>query len=115
MAHATPHFILLPAYLGVQSLEEAFAHPALARVLWLEMLVNPDLELGLRAQDARAQAAMLTARRWYTTYRTLITVMLNRPSMPPDSGPIDHRQTRRFQEALRYAAAHLGATQTAPS
>jgi len=115
MPHATPHFILLSAYLGAQTLEEAFAHPALARVLWLEILVNPDLDLRLWAQDARAQAAMVTARRWYSTYRTLITVMLNRPSMPRDSGPIDHRQTRRFQEALRYAAAHLGATQTAPS
>jgi hypothetical protein len=113
MAQTTPRLILLPAYLGAHTLPEALAHPAWPRVLWLEVLVNPELDLGPWQQDPRVQEAILTARRWYTAYRTLITVMLDRPPLPPDPGPIDHRQIRRFQEALRYAATHRGAPQAA--
>jgi len=111
--HPRSSLILLPPYLGAQTLEDAFAHPAWPRVLWLEILVNPALQLGSWSEDPQVQDAIVTARRWYTKYRTLISVMIDRPPLPVDRGPIDHRQTRRFQEALRYAASHSGVSQAA--
>lgn len=112
MDRTMSRLILMPAYLGVQTLEEAFAHPARPRVLWLEILVNPELDLGPWSREPQVQEAMMTARRWHTSDRTLITAMIDRPPLPSDPGPIDPRQARRFQEALRYAATHRATSAT---
>lgn len=101
-----PHQLrLLPAYLGVTSIEEALAHPRVGHVLWLEILVNDTIDW---RNDPRSlvQEAYRTACRWYTTYRSRITDLIARSPLPADPGPIDFRELRTFEEALRYAAAH---------
>lgn len=96
---------LLPAYLGVPSLDEALAHPRVARILWLEILVNDAIDW-TSLPHPLVQEAYRTACRWYTKYRTLISSLVPRAPLPEDLGLIDDRLYRQFAEALEFAHAH---------
>jgi hypothetical protein len=101
-----PTLRLLPAYLGTSSIEEAVRTARGRRVLWLEILVNDRLDLTPWSSEPAVQAAYLTACRWYTHYRRLITFVLNRAPLPTTPGPIDARDYRTFAEALYFAYSH---------
>ncbi|MCP9449162.1 MAG: hypothetical protein NNA21_03755 [Nitrospira sp.] len=100
-----PPLRLLPAYLGVVSLDEALRHPRIIRVLWLEILVNDAIEWSSLAHPSVRQAYE-TACRWYTTYRSLVSSCIARTPLPEDHGPIDDRLYRQFAEALEFAHTH---------
>ncbi|MDH5667295.1 MAG: hypothetical protein OEY86_04710 [Nitrospira sp.] len=102
---STPPLRLLPAYLGVASLDEALCHPRIARILWLEILVNDAIEWSNLSHPV-VQEAYQTACRWHTTYRTLIAGCVSRAPLPADHGPIDERLYRQFAEALEFVHAH---------
>lgn len=101
-----PSFILLPAYLGTTSVEEAVETARGRRVLWLEILLNDRLDLTPWQTDPAVQEAYHTACRWYTHYRRLLTYLFNRAPLPIDFGPIDFREYRTFAEAVYFAYAH---------
>jgi len=98
--------LLLPAYLGTDSISEAIQTARGQRMLWLEILVNDQLDLSRWKSNATVQAAYQTACRWYTQYRRLITFLLDRAPLPLDPGPIDARDYRAFAEALAFVCAH---------
>jgi len=97
---------LLPAYVGVASLEEAIRDPHACRLLWLEILVNDQLDLDPWLTHTTVKDAYQKACRWYTHYGSLITSALARTPLPSDTGPIDAREHRTFVEAIRFAAGH---------
>ena len=99
-------FILLPAYLGTNSIAEAVQTVRGQRILWLEILVNEHLDLSSWTSDPAVQQAYQTACRWYTQYRRLLTSLLGRTALPPDNGPIDYRDYRAFAEVLSFVCAH---------
>lgn len=94
---------LLPAYLGTASIEEALQTARGRRILWLEILVNDQLDLTSWLREPAVREAYDTACRWYTHYRRLITFLLDRTPLPADPGPIDYRDYRTFAEALYFA------------
>ncbi len=94
---------LLPAYLGTDSVHEALQSARGRRILWLEILVNDQLNLAPWEQEPGFDEAYRTACRWYRQYRGLITFLFNRRPLPEDRGPIDFREYRTFAEALRFA------------
>ena len=98
--------MLLPAYLGTNSIAEAARTARGRRMLWLEILVNDQLDLSDWQSNPEVQAAYQIACRWYTQYRRLITYLLNRSPLPLDPGPIDTRDYRAFAEALAFVCAH---------
>ncbi|MGQ0694304.1 MAG: hypothetical protein ACT4OL_01855 [Nitrospiraceae bacterium] len=98
--------VLLPAYLGTHSIDDALRMTRGQRVLWLEILVNDRLDLTSWQTDPAVQQAYQTACRWYTQYRRLITSLFDRAPLPPDLGPIDYRDYRVFAEALSFAYSH---------
>ena len=102
--------MLLPAYLGTDSIAEAIQTARGRRMLWLEILVNDQLDLVPCISDPAVQAAYRTACRWYTQYRRLITSLLGRAPLPSDTGPIDFRDYRALQRYSPLSA--LTATQT---
>jgi hypothetical protein len=104
-AHTPQPLKLLPAYLGVTSLDEALRHPRIARILWLEILVNDAIDWTTLAHPL-VQQAYQTACRWDTTYRTLVSSLVSRTPLPEDHGLIDERLYRQFAEALEFAHAH---------
>lgn len=101
-----PLFKLLPAYLGTTSIEEAVQTARGRRVLWLEILLNDQLDLTPWQTNPAVQEAYQTACRWYTHYRRLLTYLFDRVPLPADSGPIDFREYRTFAEAVYFAYAH---------
>jgi hypothetical protein len=103
--HSPQPLKLLPAYLGVVSLDEALQHPRVARILWLEILVNDAIDWTTLAHPL-VQQAYQTACRWFTTYRTLISSLVSRAPLPQDRGLIDDRLYRQFAEALEFVHAH---------
>lgn len=102
--------MLLPAYLGTDSIAEVIQTARGRRMLWLEILVNDQLDLVPCISDPAVQAAYSTACRWYTQYRRLITSLLGRAPLPSDTGPIDFRDYRALQRYSPLSA--LTATQT---
>lgn len=96
---------LLPAYLGMTSIEEAIHTARGRRVLWLEILLNDQLDLTPWHTDPAVQEAYQTACRWYTQYRRMLTYLFNRTPLPLDAGPIDFRDYRTFAEAVYFAYA----------
>ena len=97
---------LLPAYLGVASIEEAIQTARGRRILWLEILLNDQLDLSPWQANPAVQEAYYTACRWYTQYRRVLTYLFDRAPLPLDSGPIDFRQYRTFAEEVYFAYAH---------
>lgn len=102
---ARPVLKLLPAYLGVASLDEALRHPRIGRILWLEILVNDSIEW-TALRHPLVQEAHETACRWYTRYRSLVSGLVPRTPLPENHGPIDERLHRQLAEALEFAHAH---------
>jgi hypothetical protein len=98
--------MLLPAYLGTDSIDEAIQTARGRRMLWLEILVNDQLDLDPCISDPVVQTAYRTACRWYTQYRRLITSLLGRAPLPTDTGPIDYRDYRAFAEVLSFVCGH---------
>jgi len=98
--------LLLPAYLGTNSIAEALQTARGRRVLWLEILVNDQLDLSPWQSDPLVQTAYRTACRWYTQYRRLITFLSDRTPLPSEPGPLDTREYRAFAEALSFVYAH---------
>ena len=99
-------FVLLPAYLGTNSVAEAVKSTRGRRILWLEILVNEDFDLSPWISEPAVLQAYQTACRWYTHYGRLLTYLLSRPALPADKGPIDYRDYRAFAEALSFVCAH---------
>ena len=97
---------LLPAYLGTSAIGEAIQTERGRRTLWLEILVNDQLDLAAWQSEPAVQTAYRTACRWYTRYRRLITFLVDRAPLPVDAGPIDSRDYRAFAEALSFVYAH---------
>lgn len=101
-----PALVLLPVYLGTDSVAEAIQTARGQRILWLEILVNEQLDLSPWKSDPAVHKAYETACRWYTHYRRLLTSLLGRTPLPFDRGPIDYRDYRAFAEVLSFVCAH---------
>ncbi len=97
---------ILPSYTGVQTIATALADPRASRLLWLEILVNDQLDLTPWQQHPVVAEAYNKACCWYATYRSLINFVLGRQPLPFKQGPVDPREHRTFLEAIRFAAAH---------
>jgi hypothetical protein len=93
---------ILPAYTGLNSVEDILESPRARRLLWLEILFNDQLDLQPWQDHPDVRDAYRKACRWFTTYRSLIQSVLPRVSLPPDSGKIDQRDYRTFAEALQF-------------
>ena len=97
---------ILPAYTGAATIAEALEHPRGANLLWLEILVNDQLNLTSWQEREEVREAYVKACRWYHNYRTLIDSLLGRSPLPYEPGPVDPRDYRVFAEVLRFVADH---------
>lgn len=104
--HSPAPLKVLPAYLGTVSFEEALRTERGRRMLWLEILLNDQLDLAPWQTDPSVQQAYQTACRWHTHYRRLLAYLFHRAPLPEDSGPIDFRDYRTFAEAVYFVYAH---------
>jgi hypothetical protein len=93
---------ILPAYTGLNSIEEVLQVARARRLLWLEILFNDQLDLKPWQDHPEVQHAYHKACQWFTTYRSLIQSVLPRVSLPLDTGKIDQRDYRTFAEALQF-------------
>jgi hypothetical protein len=93
---------ILPAYTGLNSLEDVLQFPRARRLLWLEILFNDQFDFKSWQHDPEVQEAYRKACRWFTTYRSVIQSVLPRVSLPRDSGKIDQQDYRTFAEALQF-------------
>lgn len=102
---------ILPAYTGLNTIEEVLQVPRARRLLWLEILFNDQLSLKPWQDHPEVQEAFGKACRWFTTYQSLIQSVLPRVPLPVDTGKIDQRDYRTFAEALQFLAPRSSSTQ----
>ena len=96
---------ILPAYTGLNSIEEVLQVARARRLLWLEILFNDQLNLKPWQGHPEVQDAYQKACQWFTTYRSLIQSVLPKVSLPLDTGKIDQREYRTFAEALQFVTS----------
>ena len=96
---------LLPAYTGLNTLDEVLDHPRAVRLLWLEILVNEHLDISPWQHHPAVQQAYQKACQWFTAYKSLIESMISRAPLPHSPHAVDFREYRVFAEALRFANA----------
>ena len=101
---------ILPAYTGLNTVEEILQVPRARRLFWLEILFNDQLDLKPWQDHPEVQDAYQKACQWFTTYRSLIQSVLPWVSHPLDSGKIDQRDYRTFAEALQFLAPSSSST-----
>lgn len=101
-----PPLKMLSAYTGAQSFEDALNDPRAVRLLWIEILVNDQLDLAPWLDRAEVREAYAKACRWYHSYRSLVDSVLARSPLPREAGPIDPRDYRVFAEVLQFVADH---------
>ncbi len=99
---STPALKILPAYTGLNTLEAVLQVPRARRLLWLEILLNDQLDLKPWQDHPEVLDAFQKACQWFTTYRSLIQSVVPQVSLPLDSGRIDQRDYRTFAEALQF-------------
>ncbi len=97
---------LLSFYLDTHSIEEALASAQGRRILWLEILVNDQLDLAPWMDRPDMQPVYEKACRWYNHYSRLVTFLFQRAPLPRRPGAIDFREYRTFAEALHFAYTH---------
>ena len=102
-----PTLKILPAYTGLNTVEEILQIPRARRLLWLEILLNDQLDLKTWQDHPEVRDAYHKVCQWFTTYRSLIQSVLPRVSLPLDSGKIDQRDYRTFAEALAGVTKNL--------
>ena len=98
-----PILKILPAYTGLNTVEEILQVPRAKRLLWLEILFNDQLDLKPWQDHPEVQDAYQKAFQWFNN-RSLIQSVLPGVSLPFDSGKIDQRDYRRFAETLQFLA-----------
>jgi hypothetical protein len=92
--------------LGTTSIDEALRTPQGRRILWLEILLNDQLDLTPWPHNPMVQEAYQTACRWFTHYCRLLMSFGERTPLLHDSGSIDFREYRAFAEAITFVHAH---------
>ena len=97
---------ILSAYTGAASFEDALKDPRAIRLLWLEILVNDQLDLAPWLDREDVREAYAKACRWYHTYRSLIDSVVGRSPLPYEPGAVDPRDYRVFAEVLQFVADH---------
>jgi lysophospholipase L1-like esterase len=102
---------VLPAYTGLNSVEATLQVPRARRLLWLEILLNDQLDLKPWQNHSEVRDAYQKACQWFTTYRSLIQSVLRRVSLPLDHRKIGQRDYRTFAEALQFLAPSSSSTQ----
>jgi len=106
VSHPPQSMKLLPAYTGLDTIDEILNNPRAVRLLWLEILVNEHLDLAPWGDHPAVQQAYEKACQWFTAYKSLINSMIARHPLPHNSQPVDFRDYRVFAEALRFATAY---------
>jgi hypothetical protein len=102
--HSSVRFLLLPAYVGVHTLREALRHPAVSKVLWLEILFNDSVGWRRYVRHAVVRRAYEKAAIWYNHFRNTIEQVRPRRPLPLVSGEWDKRDYQRFVEAVNFLA-----------
>jgi len=103
---SAPSMKLLPAYTGLDTIDEVLENPRALRLLWLEILVNEHLDISPHQHHPAVRQAYGKACQWFTAYKSLIDSMITRHPLPHNPQPIDFREYRVFAEALRFATPH---------
>lgn len=76
---------VLPAYTGMNSLEDILQAPRGKRLLWLEIRLNDQFDIQSWQEDPEVQDSYRKACRLFTTCRSLVQSVLPLASLPLDT------------------------------
>jgi hypothetical protein len=96
--------IIIPAYTGCATLDEAMRDQKARGFLWLEILLNDSIDWSKKLRSKTLKKSFQKACRWYGKFKSLIEAHFKRAPLKTSSGPIDDREYRRFIEALTFVS-----------
>lgn len=74
-------------------------------VLWLEILVNDNINWEFYINNPLIRKNYLKASKWYSNFKTLLEICgINRKPLKTFSGKVDMRDYRKFIEVLYYVS-----------
>lgn len=95
---------MIPFYTGDATLEAALANPKSLRLLWLEILVNGDVQWENDLDRSEVSAAYEKACAWHTRFKTMIEGHAGKRALPLRRGEVDMREYRTFLEVLNFVS-----------
>lgn len=96
--------LVIPAYTGDETLGAALKSPKSIHLLWLEILLNGEVEWESYLDHPEIRAAYEKACVWYAHFKTMVEGHTGRKPLEFKSGEVDMREHRRFMEALKFVA-----------
>ena len=93
---------VIPFFTGAKTLEEAIKDRKGVKLLWLEILVNGDINWEDYHKEEQVKIAYEKACIWYTNFRSMIQAYTGRPPLETKRGKIDEREYRRLIEVLNF-------------
>ncbi len=95
---------ILPYYTGAKTLDEIRNDRKSLDLLWLEILLNDEVDWEGLLKDGNISTAHRKASLWYSNFSALIDGLVGRKPLRHRKGKVDMREYRKFIEAIRFVA-----------
>ncbi len=95
---------LIPYYTGKKNLEEVMADKKSRDLLWLEILLNDDVDWENKLSDDDLKQSYDKACVWYGNFKTMLEHAVKRKSLQSKKGAINQKEYRKFIKAINFVA-----------
>ena len=93
---------IIPHFAGLTTLKNALEDKRGQKLLWLEILLNGDINWEDYCDIPEINTAYEKACIWYTNFRSMIDAYVKRPPLRVMKGRVDDREYRRLIEVLNF-------------
>jgi|SRR3989337_102200 len=93
---------IIPYFTTLATLKNALEDKRGIKLLWLEILLNGDINWEDHCDIPEIKSAYEKACVWYTNFRSMIDACVKRPPLRVMKGRVDNREYRRFIEVLNF-------------
>lgn len=93
---------IIPHFTTLATLKNALEDKRGIKLLWLEILLNGDINWEDYCDVPEINTAYEKACIWYTNFRSMIDANVKRPPLRMIKGRVDNREYRRLIEALNF-------------
>jgi len=93
---------IIPYFTTLATLKNALEDKRGIKLLWLEILLNGDINWEDHCDIPEIKSAYEKACVWYTNFRSMFDACVKRPPLRVMKGRVDNREYRRFIEVLNF-------------
>jgi len=96
---------VVPYYTGKDTLEEILEDKRSRDILWLEILLNDNINWEKELNNEELRKSYEKACVWYTNFKTMVEGHIKRKPLKTIKGNFDKREYRKFIEAISFVSS----------